>query len=77
MRRFVRGGVLLLGALLTFYKAWAAWSYWRQAEEILNDPSARDAHLTFAQVELAQAIGALLLTVLALWALRPEHGDTK
>jgi hypothetical protein len=66
-----------LGAFLTLYKAWGGWTYWRKAEETLNDPSGREAYYTFAQVEFAKAIGVLLLTMAVLWALRLRHRHPK
>ena len=58
-------GLVVLGRL--GQEAWRDYSLWRST---INDPSARDAYLTFFEVELVLMIAVLLLLALGLWLLR-------
>jgi len=72
LRHAFRVLVLALGGPLVARQTVTAWRYYAAWRDTLNDPSARDAYLTFFEVELAQAVGLLLIMGLLLWVLRPR-----
>ena len=71
-RDLARYAVVLLAGIIAGGRIVEAYAAWQQSRELRGwDPSAADAALTFAQMDLAIALLCFAIAGLVWWLLRP------